>query len=82
MNGPDRFEAYDGHEGEGDHAENDTTRGGSGVQDAGASGAPGGPQGPDGPRRGDGRGPDRPPRIPMPRASVEDSGLPLPAPAD
>ncbi|KDN78784.1 hypothetical protein DF19_37450 [Streptomyces olindensis] len=84
MNGPDRFEAHDGHEGkgEGDHEENGNARGGSGVQHDSGSGAPGGPQGPDGPGRGDGRGPGRPPRIPMPRASVEDSGLPLPVPAD
>ncbi|MCX5421620.1 zf-HC2 domain-containing protein [Streptomyces sp. NBC_00078] len=38
---------------------------------------------PDGPVKGDGRGrdPDQPPRIPMPRASVEDGGRLLPAPA-
>lgn len=37
--------------------------------------------GPDEPVAGNGRGGDRerPPRIPMPRASVEDSGLPLPS---
>ncbi|MEV0207018.1 zf-HC2 domain-containing protein [Streptomyces sp. NPDC050788] len=40
--------------------------------------------GPGGPASGGGTGrdPDRPPRIPMPRASVEDGGRPLPAPAD
>ncbi|GAA2408232.1 hypothetical protein GCM10010255_49920 [Streptomyces coeruleofuscus] len=48
MNGPDRFEAYDGAGGDG-HEE------------------------------GDGHEPGSPPRIPAPRASVEDSGLPLPA---
>ncbi|MFH9064385.1 zf-HC2 domain-containing protein [Streptomyces coeruleorubidus] len=48
MNGPDRFEAYDGAGGDG-HEE------------------------------GYGHEPGRPPRIPTPRASVEDSGLPLPA---
>ncbi|MCF0076646.1 zf-HC2 domain-containing protein [Streptomyces lomondensis] len=68
MNGPDRFEAYDDHEGEGA---------------GGASGhGPGVPEGPDGPEPGQGPGPGRAPRIPLPRASVEDSGLPLPAPAD
>ncbi|MBY8339862.1 zf-HC2 domain-containing protein [Streptomyces spinosirectus] len=43
----------------------------------------GGPGGPDGPANGGTvQDPDRTPRIPMPRASVEDSGRPLPAPAD
>ncbi|MFD9115767.1 zf-HC2 domain-containing protein [Streptomyces bottropensis] len=42
-------------------------------------------QGPGGPRDGDGDGggdaPAGPPRIPLPRTSVEDTGLPLPDPA-
>lgn len=41
----------------------------------------GGPSGPDGPRDGDGDEPAGPPRIPLPRSSVEDTGLPLPDPA-
>ncbi|WP_443032066.1 zf-HC2 domain-containing protein [Streptomyces sp. CA-210063] len=52
---------------------------GSGL---GEPSAPGGPREPD---NGDGGGggdePVGPPRIPLPRASVEDSGLPLPDPA-
>ncbi|MFF5360997.1 zf-HC2 domain-containing protein [Streptomyces scabiei] len=40
----------------------------------------GGPSGPDGPRDGDGNEPVGPPRIPLPRSSVEDTGLPLPDP--
>lgn len=43
---------------------------------------PSGPGEPDGPEYDDGPEPGKRPRIPMPRASVEDSGLPLPAPAD
>ncbi|MEU6069148.1 maleylpyruvate isomerase N-terminal domain-containing protein [Streptomyces sp. NPDC047082] len=54
-------------------------------QGAGSGGArpsePGGPGGTDGGGNGGGRNPDRPPRIPMPRISVEDSGLPLPEPS-
>ncbi|MGW0293178.1 zf-HC2 domain-containing protein [Streptomyces tuirus] len=81
MNGPDRFEAYDGDEGENDHEGKGNTRDESGIHDEGGirgeggeGGRGAGPPG-DAPERG------RPPRIPMPRASVEDSGLPLPAPA-
>ncbi|BCL21193.1 zf-HC2 domain-containing protein [Streptomyces tuirus] len=75
MNGPDRFEAYDGDEGENDHEGKGNTRDESGIRDDGGEGGRGaGPPG-DATERG------RPPRIPMPRASVEDSGLPLPAPA-
>ncbi|RZB19777.1 MDMPI N domain containing protein [Streptomyces sp. F001] len=47
-----------------------------GIRDGGS------PQGPDGPGDGDDHAPvpgRQPPRIPMPRASVEDSGRPLPA---
>lgn len=52
-----------------------------GDPDAGSgAGHPPGAGGPDGPRPGDGPGPDHPPRIPMPRASVEDGGRPLPEP--
>ncbi|MFC8429678.1 MDMPI N domain containing protein [Streptomyces sp. NPDC057253] len=42
----------------------------------GGPGLPGGGDGPGVP------GPDRPPRIPLPRASVEDTGRPLPEPAE
>ncbi|MDX3844853.1 zf-HC2 domain-containing protein [Streptomyces europaeiscabiei] len=48
-----------------------------GDQGNGLGGPPG--SGPDGPRGG-GDEPVRPPRIPLPRTSVEDTGLPLPAP--
>ncbi|MGW1006163.1 MDMPI N domain containing protein [Streptomyces sp. NPDC002520] len=44
------------------------------------SGGPGSPG--DGERENDGAGPDRPARIPTPRASVEDSGRALPDPTD
>jgi hypothetical protein len=64
---------------------------GSGPEDQEAAGGPKGPgvrgngsggaAGPDGPRGGDGDGPVGPPRIPLPRSSVEDTGLPLPDPA-
>lgn len=61
---------------------------GSGDGAAGGGGpgnGPGGPSGagPDGPRGGDGDGdePVGPPRIPPPRTSVEDTGLPLPDPS-
>ncbi|WTB40390.1 zf-HC2 domain-containing protein [Streptomyces sp. NBC_00827] len=41
---------------------------------------PGGPQGPDRPEGSRDDVPGRPPRIPLPRSSVEDTGLPLPTP--
>ncbi|MFR9797938.1 zf-HC2 domain-containing protein [Streptomyces sp. MS06] len=44
----------------------------------GGPGEPGGPPGGRGPGGSPGPHPDREPRIPLPRASVEDSGLPLP----
>ncbi|WP_033321928.1 zf-HC2 domain-containing protein [Streptomyces yerevanensis] len=57
-------------------------RDGGDSQDGGDGGDFGnGPQGPGnakGPRNG--QAPDGPPRIPMPRSSVEDTGLPLPDP--
>ncbi|WP_367322358.1 zf-HC2 domain-containing protein [Streptomyces sp. HUAS ZL42] len=93
MNGADRFEAYDEHEEYGEHEEYDKDgqeQGDGGgpnsaeepESDAEGPDNPGGPDVPGGDRRdGDGRKPD-PPRIPMPRASVEDSGMPLPAAAD
>ncbi|WAZ22427.1 zf-HC2 domain-containing protein [Streptomyces cinnabarinus] len=78
MNDLGRFEAYDDHEGDGEpkkeHKDDQRQQGGAG-QNPGAS-APGGPAdgGGDSPRPG----PGRPPRIPLPRASVEDTGRPLP----
>ncbi|MCI3272291.1 zf-HC2 domain-containing protein [Streptomyces cylindrosporus] len=50
----------------------------AGGQGAGAGGPEGGAGGPEG---GAGRDPDQPPRIPMPRASLEDGDGPLPTPA-
>ncbi|MEU9170703.1 MDMPI N domain containing protein [Streptomyces sp. NPDC048420] len=47
-----------------------------------APGGPGDPRDPGSPAGGNGPAPDRPPRIPLPRASVEDTGLPLPVPAE
>ncbi|MER7482432.1 zf-HC2 domain-containing protein [Streptomyces sp. NPDC126510] len=76
MNGPDRFEAHEDGEGDADHEEKDNTpnaRDESGIRpESGDIG------------RGTGEAAEhgRPPRIPPPRASVEDSGLPLPAPGD
>ncbi|WP_227025918.1 zf-HC2 domain-containing protein [Streptomyces fodineus] len=53
-----------------------------GRSDDGHAGAgDGGGSGQD-PPESDGSEPNRPPRIPTPRASVEDGGLPLPGPAD
>ncbi|MFJ3892976.1 zf-HC2 domain-containing protein [Streptomyces sp. NPDC090083] len=61
----------------------DGTRGGPGGSgDSDGSSGSGGPDGPDGPGSDEGSrgeaGGGEPPRIPMPRASVEDSGRPLP----
>ncbi|WP_406170627.1 maleylpyruvate isomerase N-terminal domain-containing protein [Streptomyces sp. NBC_00996] len=53
----------------------------------GGDGSPQGPQGPRGPEgpggsaHGNGGEPEQPPRIPLPRSSVEDTGRPLPEPA-
>ena len=69
-----------GHPGE----SGDSGPGGTGASGSSGQGGPGGPDGSGGPNGPDGSGngdtpdPDRPPRIPMPRASVEDSGRPLP----
>ncbi|MHC3469238.1 zf-HC2 domain-containing protein [Streptomyces sp. 7R007] len=82
-----RFEAYDEHGGheDGDDKDERTQSGHGGRQDTPAGHATGahGPSGPgDGKGDGDGGGedPDRSPRIPLPRASVEDGGRPLPEP--
>ena len=96
MNGPERFEAYDGDEGENDHDGKGNARDESGIRNEGGEGGrdaggfsgsgrtdlPEGPGGPDAPGLGGAPERGRPPRIPMPRASVEDGGLPLPAPAE
>ncbi|GGY26529.1 zf-HC2 domain-containing protein [Streptomyces djakartensis] len=82
MNGPDRFEAYDDHEGEdsheelGGHEKRDNIRNENGIRDERRESGPGGP----GPGDEQGAGDRQPPQIPMPRASVEDGSLPLPAP--
>ncbi|MFF4834777.1 zf-HC2 domain-containing protein [Streptomyces sp. NPDC001315] len=90
----DKREEHDEHEKhpEGKEGQKDQEGGGFGAPNRadteGAAGpggpdGPAGPSGPDGPAVGDGQDPgEPPPRIPMPRASVEDTGLPLPAPAD
>nr|WP_151480114.1 maleylpyruvate isomerase N-terminal domain-containing protein [Streptomyces albicerus] len=52
-----------------------------GSDDSEAENGPHGPGGPKDPEKGNGQDPDEPPRIPMPRSSVEDTGLPLPEPA-
>jgi hypothetical protein len=78
VSGTDGFEARDGGE-EGDEKENRPTHGtgapdGNGTPPSPGTGAPAGNRTPASP------GPGRPPRIPPPRASVEDDGVPLPAP--
>ncbi|MFJ9816719.1 zf-HC2 domain-containing protein [Streptomyces sp. NPDC101151] len=70
MSGNGGFEAHDGRDDEERRACGGTRGAGSG---AGSGEVPPGAGGP---------GPDRTPRIPLPRASVEDSGLPLPDLAD
>ncbi|MER6628248.1 maleylpyruvate isomerase N-terminal domain-containing protein [Streptomyces sp. NPDC000987] len=91
--GARRFEAYGEDGGHGKHPAHDGSDDGrrhpraAGREDArgaggeGPGGSPGsgGPGGPGGPAGRDGPGAVRPPRIPMPRASVEDGGGPLPA---
>ncbi|WP_327717743.1 zf-HC2 domain-containing protein [Streptomyces sp. NBC_00490] len=86
MNEANRFEAYDEHEGpEGENGQD----GQDGKQHASRSGAdrqgepspPPGDDGTGGPADGAGPTPGpaaEPPRIPLPRASVEDTGHPLP----
>ncbi|MFF7354305.1 MDMPI N domain containing protein [Streptomyces filipinensis] len=90
MSGAGRFEASDGPEGDEGHG-GGVGREGSprrGPEGHGASGARRGEGHPGGGSAGDGTGhtppgadtpgPDMPPRIPTPRASVEDDGLALP----
>ncbi|MEV0222955.1 maleylpyruvate isomerase N-terminal domain-containing protein [Streptomyces sp. NPDC050704] len=79
MNGANPFEPYDDTDPEDDDAR--VGRQGDGGSGPGKPGnGPRGPGGPDNPRSGNGQDPDEPPRIPMPRSSVEDTGLPLPLP--
>ena len=83
MSDADRFD-HGGFEGE-DEQKEDKEEQQEGYGAPGGPSGPGGPglSGPGGPENGDGNGigqdPDRSPRIPMPRASVEDGGRPLPA---
>jgi hypothetical protein len=90
VNETGRLEAYDEHEEDGEkeyeerqheekeHEEKEPYGGsGEGKDDEAAGDGPGGPG--DGPPPTD---PDRPPRIPLPRASVEDGDRPLPTLAD
>ncbi|MFD5566874.1 MDMPI N domain containing protein [Streptomyces cadmiisoli] len=90
MTPADRFEAYDEHGRRDDSGEHGDP-GGTGDCENTKKDDPEPPRGstpgdpdegtPRGPGDGDGRAPDpgrQPPRIPMPRTSVEDSGLPLP----
>ncbi|MFI1208692.1 zf-HC2 domain-containing protein [Streptomyces sp. NPDC020802] len=81
MNSADPFGAYD-RDGFGERPDPREDDGRAGPHDdtpPGPDRTPGGPQGPATPRGGSGGDPGEPPRIPMPRASVEDTGLPLPA---
>ncbi|MFJ3672115.1 MDMPI N domain containing protein [Streptomyces sp. NPDC090106] len=83
-----RHEAYDEHEGPEEPGRDDTDAERSGDTSAGpAHGAPGGHGHGDGDTDGGGgdggsgptvTGGTRPPRIPLPRASIEDTGRPLP----
>lgn len=78
MNGPGGFEAHDGDDAYGDDAYEGAAGAGPGDGSDHGSGAGIG----DGPPGDGGPGTGRSPRIPLPRASVEDSGLPLPDLAD
>lgn len=85
MNEANRFEAYDEHEGEEGQEGNQEHDSYGDADQKGTPSHPGGPSGTggtDGPTNGDGPTPDHPdeqPRIPLPRASVEDTGRPLPS---
>ncbi|MEU0027796.1 MDMPI N domain containing protein [Streptomyces sp. NPDC006335] len=91
MSGTDGFEAYDEQDGHGDDGRGGSNGPGpDGTEGTDSTGEPshpgaGGPGGsgaggPSDPSPGDSPAPDpdRPPRIPLPRASVEDTGHPLP----
>ncbi|MFD0283512.1 zf-HC2 domain-containing protein [Streptomyces lutosisoli] len=93
--GHEGHQGPEGHEEEGGTYEGRAGAGGAGGgvgpdgAAAAAGGGPTGPQGPGGPgepggpAHGNGEEPEsgRPPRIPLPRTSVEDTGLSLPEPA-
>lgn len=87
MSDPNRFEAYDEHEDGGAGNSGREGEPGQEGQQSPYDGTPGtgahGPGGPGGPANGNSgrhdQGADQPPRIPMPRTSVEDGGRPLPA---
>jgi len=76
VSGASGFEAYDGHDehdeghGGGHHEEPSTPEHRKGHKGDNGDGPVDG--------AGNGAGPDQPPRIPLPRASVEDTGRPLP----
>ncbi|MFF7123462.1 zf-HC2 domain-containing protein [Streptomyces sp. NPDC008240] len=79
MNGPGGFEAHDGddaYEGAAGAVPGDGSGHDSGAGIGSGAGSGDGPPGAGGPGTG------RSPRIPLPRASVEDSGMPLPDLAD
>ncbi|WP_430382726.1 zf-HC2 domain-containing protein [Streptomyces sp. P10-4] len=93
MTGTGGFEAHDGYDGyDGKESGGERPYGEAGSGGRGSDGGPGEPAGTgrggrgggsgDLPRGAGGRGPAPAPRIPTPRASVEDSGLPLPDLAD
>ncbi|WP_229702874.1 maleylpyruvate isomerase N-terminal domain-containing protein [Streptomyces albiflavescens] len=76
--------AYEGQAGAGDggvEPEEVSADGGEGSQGPGGPQGPRGPEGPGGSDQGNGEEPGKPPRIPPPRSSVEDTGRPLPEPA-
>ncbi|MFF4032074.1 zf-HC2 domain-containing protein [Streptomyces sviceus] len=89
MSGTGGFEAYDDQDGPDDHGTD--PQGPGGPEGTGSTGDPGNDRGGDGGGDGDGDGTSgpsdqgdpgdavHPPRIPLPRASVEDTGRPLPA---
>ncbi|MDO0934011.1 zf-HC2 domain-containing protein [Streptomyces sp. DG2A-72] len=96
MTGPERFEAFDEHEGYGDAGYDGYDGPGNEKEQHGVPddegrpevtepGGPGNADGSDGPGNGGGedpgrgQGPGHPPRIPLPRSSVEDNGRPLPS---
>ncbi|MGW3202820.1 zf-HC2 domain-containing protein [Streptomyces sp. NPDC001135] len=80
MSGAGGFEAPDEHGGQGEDKPREGCEGADGRGDKGHTGDGTGGSGRD-PDGTGGPDPDRPARIPTPRASVEDSGLPLPDPA-
>ncbi|MEU9286372.1 maleylpyruvate isomerase N-terminal domain-containing protein [Streptomyces sp. NPDC048275] len=77
----EKHEKYEGKDGDDEETgvdESDVAPKGSGAAPEGGSGR--GPGGPEGGGAGEPADPGRPPRIPTPRLSVEDTGLPLPEP--